>query len=61
MNTSANVDVRAKAMSYGLRMWEVAEELGILDSALSRKLRRELPEEEKRKIYDAIDRIVARR
>ena len=46
MNTSANVDVRAKAMSCGLRMWEVAEELGILDSALSRKLRRELPEEE---------------
>lgn len=61
MNTSANVDVRAKAMSCGLRMWEVAEELGILDSALSRKLRRELPEEEKQKIYAAIDRIVARR
>lgn len=60
MNIRPNMDIRAKTAMYGIRMWELAEELGIFDSALSRKLRKELPEEEKKKIFDAIDRIVAR-
>ena len=60
MKVKANTDIRAKAMLNGIMMWEVAEELGILDTALSRKMRRELPDEEKAKIMSAIDRIVAR-
>lgn len=60
MNIKANTDIRAKAMLSGVMLCEVADELGILDSAFSRKLRKELPEQEKKKIFDAIDRIVAR-
>ena len=60
MKIKPNMDVRAKAAMYGIRMWELAEELGIFDSSLSRKMRKELPDEEKKKIFDAIDRIVAR-
>lgn len=60
MKIKPNMDIRAKTASYGICLWEVAAELGILDSALSRKMRKELPEQEKQKIFDAIDRIVAR-
>ena len=60
MNIKANTDIRAKAMMNGIMLCEVADELGILDSAFSRKLRKELPEQEKQKIFDAIDRIVVR-
>ena len=60
MNIKANTDIRTKAMMNGIMLCEVADELGILDSAFSRKLRKELPEQEKQKIFDAIDRIVAR-
>ena len=48
----ANLDVRAAAVSSGVRLWRVAEELGIADASLSRKLRRELPPEEKERILN---------
>lgn len=38
-------------------MWRVAEALGMADTSLSRKLRHELPEEEKMKILDVIERL----
>ena len=49
MNIKANTDIRAKAMMNGIMLCEVADELGILDSAFSRKLRKELPEQEKKR------------
>lgn len=60
MKVKPNMDIRTRSAMYGICLWEVAAELGILDSALSRKMRKELPDEEKQKIFDAIDRIVAR-
>ena len=35
-------------------MWQIAEALGIADCSLSRKLRRELPDDEKAKIFAII-------
>lgn len=52
-----NEDVRVKIISSGLKMWQVADALGIQDGSLSRKLRKELSYEEKEKIFAAIDRL----
>ncbi len=56
----ANQDVRAKIKEAGVRAWMVAEEMGMADSSLSRKMRHELPEEEKKKVFAAI-KVVAKR
>lgn len=53
----ANLDIRAAAVSSGVRLWRVADALGIADASLSRKLRRELPEDEKEKILSIINRL----
>ena len=53
----ANKDIRLAAGAAGVRLWQIAEELGILDCNFSRKLRRELPTEEKEKIFGIIEKI----
>lgn len=53
----ANLDIRAEAVSRGVRLWRVAEELGIADASLSRKLRKELPQDQKEEIFDIIRRL----
>lgn len=53
----ANLDVRAAAVSSGVRLWQVADALGIADASLSRKLRKELPPEEKERIFAIIKRL----
>lgn len=53
----ANIDVREaikRARVYG---WEVAAALGISESYFSRKLRKELSDEEKTKIFAAIEKL----
>lgn len=52
-----NADVRAAAADAGVRLWQIAEELGIADCQFSRRLRRELPEEEKAKIKGIIEKL----
>ena len=54
----ANCEIRERAKKVGCYLWQIAEQLGMSDSALSRKLRRELPEKEKEKILAIIDRMV---
>ena len=49
-----NKDVRAAIADAGLRMWQVAEALGIADTTFCRKLRRELSDEDKRRVFSAI-------
>lgn len=49
-----NQDIRRTAAGAGVKLWQVAEALGIADCSLSRKLRRELPAEEKEKIFGII-------
>lgn len=51
----ANVEIRERAKKAGCYLWEIAERLGMSDAAFSRKLRRELPQEEKERILTIID------
>ena len=53
----ANADIREKAKQAGVYLWEVAAEYGMNDGNFSRKLRLELPQEEKQRILEAIDRL----
>ena len=52
-----NKEIRRAAAGNGIRLWQLAEALGITDSSLSRKLRRELPDEEKKKILSVIAKL----
>lgn len=52
-----NADIRILAIQNKVKLYEIAEYLGIWDTALSRKLRHELPEEEKAAIIEAIHAI----
>lgn len=45
-----NQDIRAEIKSAGLFFWQVADALGINDGNFSRKLRRELSDDEKSRI-----------
>lgn len=49
-----NQDIRKKVKEAGLYLWQVAERRGYTDSAFSRKLRHELPQEEKERIRQII-------
>ena len=49
-----NADLRTFILNSGLRMYEVAEILGIADTSLSRKLRKELKATEKIEILNKI-------
>ena len=52
-----NQDIRRTAARAGVRLWQIADALGIADASLSRKLRKELPQEEKEKIFSIIERL----
>lgn len=52
-----NKDLRSAAGACGVRLWQIADALGISDSAFSRKLRKELPQEEKDKILAVIEQL----
>ncbi len=54
-----NKDIRVYAREKGVYLWQIAESLGIADSNFSRKLRKELPEEIKKKIFKIIDALAA--
>lgn len=52
-----NQDIRRTAAGAGVKLWQIAEALGIADCSLSRKLRRELPQAEKEKIFFIIQEL----
>ncbi len=56
-----NQEIRIKAKEKGVRLWQIAEKLGVCDMTLTRKLRHELPVDEKTKILAIIDSISANR
>lgn len=53
----SNLDIRKDATNAGVKLWEIAEIYGISDTNFSKKLRRELPEPEKQKIFAIIEQI----
>lgn len=52
-----NMDIRLAAASSGVKLWQIADALGMTDGNFSRKLRKELPQEEKQMILEIIERI----
>ena len=54
-----NIDIRTAAKQNGVRLWEVADWLNVSEPTITRKLRRELPADEKQRIISLIDEISA--
>lgn len=52
-----NEELRNMIKSSGIRMWEIAEKLSINDGNFSRRLRKELSQEEKAKIIIIVDEL----
>ncbi len=55
--TRANQDIRAAARESGIMLWQVADKMKMHDANLSRKLRHELPDDQKQKIFNIIDEL----
>lgn len=50
-----NLDIRDYAKTHGVRLWEIADNLKIQDTAFSKQLRKEFDEEKKAHIKNIID------
>lgn len=57
----ANQEIRNKMESNHIRYWQVAYAYGIDDVAFSKKLRKELSEDEKEKILNIIDNLIEKK
>lgn len=56
-----NQRIREYAQERGVHLWEIADRIGINDGNFSRKLRRELADDETAKILAIIDQITKER
>ncbi len=52
-----NKDIKELAKSKGVKLWQIANKLGICDGNFSRKLRYELPLYEKQQILNIIENL----
>ena len=52
-----NQAIRSYAKQKGVKLWQIAERLGINDGNFSRKLRRELPESERLALVQIVDEL----
>lgn len=52
-----NRDIRLKAAGAGIKLWQIADKIGITDSHFSRKLRKEFSPAEKEKILGIISEL----
>lgn len=52
-----NHDIRQSAATQGIKLWQIADKLGIADGNFSRKLRKELPQDQKDRIFAIIDQL----
>ena len=53
----SNKEIRCALVNHGIKQYALADFLGITETTLSRKLRKELPAEEKERILSAIERL----
>ena len=51
----SNIKIRIKLLEYDKKLWWLADMLGISEATMSRRLRKELPEEEQDRICKIID------
>lgn len=52
-----NKEIKESLKKANIYQWQVAEAMGIGETAFSRKMRKELPEEEKAIILNTIDKL----
>ncbi|WP_458398185.1 hypothetical protein [Anaerotignum sp.] len=57
--TFANQEIRTSAKKSGVPFWRIALEIGVSEPTFTRKMRLELSDEEKQKIFAIIDRLSA--
>ena len=57
----ANCEIRNECRKHNIRLWEAAEALGISEATMTRKLRRELPSEQRDHILRMIGKIAERK
>ena len=57
----ANEDIRQYAKEKNVHLWEVAQQYGCNDGNFSRRLRKELTEDEKKHIRETINQIAENR
>ena len=55
----SNERIRSAAKSAGVKLWQIADRLGMNDGNFSRMLRKELPEERQRQILGIIEQLAA--
>lgn len=55
-----NLDIRLMAAGHGIKLWQIADSLGISDCTFSRKLRKEISESEKQEIFAIIEELTRR-
>ena len=53
----SNKDIRELNKSHKIPLWKIAQYLGISEATMTRKLRHELPQEEKEKIFTIIEEL----
>lgn len=55
---NANRDIRAEIREAGVTLWKIAHKIGISEATMTRKMRFELNDNEKKQIRDAVNSIV---
>lgn len=53
----ANEIIREAASSAGIRLWQIADELGMADGNFSRKLRKEFASDEQARVLSIIQKL----
>lgn len=52
-----NKDIREALKASGVKHWRLAEFLGIHENTFVRRLRKEIPDAEKKQIFEAIEKL----
>jgi len=59
MRVKKNLQIREYAKQKNVFLWEIGAELGINSCSITRRLRQELPNDQKKQIVQIIDKIAA--
>lgn len=57
----SNAELRQEATNKGVKLWEIANEIGIADTTFSKWMRKELSADRKKVVHEAIHAISVRR
>lgn len=57
----ANCEIRSECRNHGIKLWELAAWIGISEATMTRKLRQELPSEQRDHILSMIYKLAERK